>query len=171
MKVGSPGADGVKYRIYIDEVGNPDLESSDNPNHRYLSLTGVILELDYVQTTLHPQLEALKLKHFRPHPDEPIILHRKEMIHAVEPFAALADDVLRTSFDVELLGLLQDWRYSVVTVCLDKKRHKATYSTWRYDHITTVSQSCSNDTCSSWMTPGRMATSWRKHVAARPICG
>ena len=89
MKVGNPGADGVKYRIYVDEVGNPDLESSDNPNHRYLSLTGVILELDYVQTTLHPQLEALKLKHFRPHPDEPIILHRKEMIHAVEPFAAL----------------------------------------------------------------------------------
>jgi hypothetical protein len=133
MKVGSQGTDGVKYRIYIDEVGNPDLESSDNPNHRYLSLTGVILELDYVQTTLHPQLEALKLKHFRPHPDEPIILHRKEMIHAVEPFAALADDALRGSFDVELLGLLQDWRYSVVTVCLDKKRHKTTYSTWRYD--------------------------------------
>jgi hypothetical protein len=30
----------VKYRIYIDEVGNPDLESSDNPNHRFLGLTG-----------------------------------------------------------------------------------------------------------------------------------
>ncbi len=24
---------GMKYRIYIDEVGNPDLESSENPNH------------------------------------------------------------------------------------------------------------------------------------------
>ena len=39
----------MKYRIYIDEVGNPDLKSSDNPNHRFLSLTGVILELGYVQ--------------------------------------------------------------------------------------------------------------------------
>ena len=35
----------MKYRIYIDEVGNPDLASSENPNHRFLSLTGVILEL------------------------------------------------------------------------------------------------------------------------------
>ena len=49
----------MKYRIYIDEVGNPDLGSSDNPNHRYLSLTGVILDLDYVRATLHPQMESL----------------------------------------------------------------------------------------------------------------
>jgi hypothetical protein len=26
----------MKYRIYIDEVGNPDLESCDDPNHRFL---------------------------------------------------------------------------------------------------------------------------------------
>ena len=31
-----------KYRMYIDEVGNPNLGSSDNPNHRFLSLTGVL---------------------------------------------------------------------------------------------------------------------------------
>lgn len=34
----------MKYRLYVDEVGNPDLESSDDPNHRFLSLTGVLLE-------------------------------------------------------------------------------------------------------------------------------
>jgi hypothetical protein len=33
--------DDSKYRLYIDEVGNPDLESSHIPNHRFLSLTGV----------------------------------------------------------------------------------------------------------------------------------
>ncbi len=60
----------MKYRIYIDEVGNPDLESSDNPNHRFLSLTGVILELGYVQSTVHPQMEELKAKYFRSHPDD-----------------------------------------------------------------------------------------------------
>lgn len=41
-----------KYRIYIDEVGNPDVESSDNPNHRFLSLTGVIIDLEYVRNVL-----------------------------------------------------------------------------------------------------------------------
>ena len=46
----------MKFRIYIDEVGNPDLESSDDPNHRFLSLTGIILELEYVERVVHPQM-------------------------------------------------------------------------------------------------------------------
>ena len=27
-----------RYRLYIDEVGNPDLKNSENLNHRFLSL-------------------------------------------------------------------------------------------------------------------------------------
>ena len=123
----------MKYRIYIDEVGNPDLESSDNPNHRFLSLTGVVLELGYVQATVHPQMEQLKAKCFRSHPDDPIIFHRKEMLNAKPPFEALRDDEVRRDFDAELLGLMDSWDYTVMSVCLDKKKHRETYSTWRYD--------------------------------------
>ena len=123
----------MKYRIYVDEVGNPDLESSENPNHRFLSLTGVILELGYVQETLHPQMEALKAKYFKSHPDEPVIFHRKDLIGAKPPFEALRDPITRDTFDRELLGLLASWNYTVVSVCLDKKRHKQQYTTWRYD--------------------------------------
>jgi len=123
----------MKYRIYIDEVGNPDLESSDNPNHRFLSLTGVILELKYVETILHPQMETLKAKFFRSHPDEPVIFHRKEMLHGKPPFENLRNDKSRKEFDQSLLGLLDLWEYTVISVCLDKKRHKETYTTWRYD--------------------------------------
>jgi hypothetical protein len=47
-----------RFRLYVDEVGNSDLESSDNPNHRFLSLTGVILELPYVAQVLHPKWRA-----------------------------------------------------------------------------------------------------------------
>ena len=54
----------TKYRIYVDEVGNPDLGSSDNPNHRFLSLTGVILELGYVANTVHPQMERSRPSSF-----------------------------------------------------------------------------------------------------------
>jgi hypothetical protein len=43
----------VKYRLYIDEVGNPDLGASTDPNHRFLSLTGVALDLDYVTGEYH----------------------------------------------------------------------------------------------------------------------
>jgi hypothetical protein len=123
----------MKYRIYIDEVGNPDLESSDNPNHRFLSLTGVILELGYVESVVHPQMEALKARFFRSHPDEPVIFHRKEMVNARPPFEGLLDDKIQKGFDQELLDLLDSWEYTIISVCLDKKRHKETYTTWRYD--------------------------------------
>ena len=123
----------MKYRCYIDEVGNADLESSDNPNHRFLSLSGVILELDYVKTTLHPQMEVLKQRFFPYHPDDPVIFHRKEMVNRLAPFETLRDDAVREEFDRELLRLLAEWEYVVVSVCLDKKKHKETYQAWRYD--------------------------------------
>ena len=123
----------MKYRIYIDEVGNPDLESSENPNHRFLSLTGVILELGYVAGVVHPEMEEVKRKYFRTHPDEPIIFHRKEMINAHPPFEELKDPNTRAEFNRDLLRLMTHWDYTVISVCLDKKKHKETYSTWRYD--------------------------------------
>jgi uncharacterized protein DUF3800 len=122
-----------RFRLYVDEVGNSDLESSDNPNHRFLSLTGVILELPYVAQVLHPQMEGLKAEFFGSHPDEPVIFHRKEMINAKHPFERLKEKEVLRAFDARLLDRLENWEYSVITVCLDKKNHKETYSTWRYD--------------------------------------
>lgn len=122
-----------KYRLYVDEVGNPDLGSSDNPNHRFLSLTGVIIGLDYVKDILHNEIERLKSEHFGAHPDEPIILHRKELINARYPFQKLKGALARKAFDADLLSCLSRWDYTVITVCLDKKKHKETYTTWRYD--------------------------------------
>jgi hypothetical protein len=123
----------MKYRLYIDEVGNPDLESSENPNHRFLSITGVIFELNYVKEVVFPELESLKQEFFKSHPDEPIILHRKEIVNAKHPFEALKNDKIRNKFDETLLSLFEKLEYNVITVCLDKKTHKETYTTWRYD--------------------------------------
>jgi hypothetical protein len=123
----------LKYRIYIDEVGNSDLESSHDPNHRFFSLTGVIIRVDHVLQAVQPQLEALKQKYFGSHPDEPIVLHRKEMLNARPPFQALQYPEVRLRFGDELLKLLANWEYRVISVCLDKKKHKETYTVWRYD--------------------------------------
>lgn len=122
-----------KFRRYVDEVGNSDLESTDNPNHRFLSLTGVIIELEHVRHVINPQMEALKQKYFAAHPDEPVILHRKEMMNRKPPFEPLRDPNVAAAFDHELLGLLRKWEYTVITVCLDKKKHKEMYTVWRYD--------------------------------------
>lgn len=123
----------MKFRLYIDEVGNLDLKNSDNLNHRFLSLTGVIVDIVHVQERMHPDMEALKDRYFGSHPDDPVILHRKEIVNRRYPFQALNDPAIESAFNKDLLDLFRAWEYRVITVCLDKKRHSETYLTWRYD--------------------------------------
>ncbi len=161
----------MKHRIYIDEVGNPDLESTDNPNHRFLSLTGVIIDLAHVEAVLHPQLEDLKSRYFGAHPDDPIIFHRKEMVNAKPPFEALKDPEVLRQFDGELLGLMRSWDYTVISVCLDKKRHKETYRTWRYDPYHYCLAVLLERFVFFLNARTATATQWRSPGAARKTCG
>ena len=98
----------MKYRMYVDEVGNPDVKSSDNPLHRFLSLTGVIIDLAHIRETVHPQMEELKLNYFNSHPDDPVIFHRKELVNAKHPFEVLHDSKTHTNFDNDLLNFLRN---------------------------------------------------------------
>jgi hypothetical protein len=123
----------VKYRIYVDEVGNSDLSSSTNPNHRYLSLTGIVFDLEYVNSTVFPQLEDLKHQYFDSHPDDPVILHRKELGNQKHPFTNLKDPDVRAAFDEDLLRLIGNLSYSVITVVMDKLEHLQRYQVWRFD--------------------------------------
>ena len=100
----------MKYRIYIDEVGNSDLNASTDSNHRYLSLAGVIFELDYVSSAVFPAVESLKARYFASHPDDPVILHRKELVNKKPPFAALQEDqAIEQAFNRELCLGLSVW--------------------------------------------------------------
>lgn len=123
----------IKYRLYIDEVGNPDLEHSADPNHRFLSLTGVIAGQDHVRMRTHPEMEALKIKYFGSHPDDPIILHRKEILNRSHPFQVLRNQSIEATFNEDLLMVLRKWDCRVIRICLDKMKHQETYKTWRYD--------------------------------------
>jgi len=122
-----------KYRIYVDEVGNPDLKSSENFEHRFLSLTGVILDLDYVRKAFFSEFEQLKADYFNYHPDEPIIFHRKELLKKKPPFSVLQDLEVEKKFNEELLEKLKNWEYTVISVLIDKQEHDQRYSTWKYD--------------------------------------
>ena len=123
----------MKYRLYVDEVGNSDMGSSNDPNHRYLSLTGVILERDYVHKVVFPAIEDLKHKYFDSHPDEPVILHRKELVNKRPPFESLRDAATKEAFNQDLMELLKNLEYRVVTVVIDKLEHQQLYQVWRYD--------------------------------------
>lgn len=120
------------YRLYIDEVGNHDLTHAEDPNERFLSLTGVIIESQHCIGGLIPQMEALKREFFVVDPDVPIIFHRKDMMNKRKPFQALRDPKIEAEFNETLLRKLQDWEYTVITVVIDKYAHKKRYSIWQY---------------------------------------
>lgn len=122
-----------KYRIYIDEVGNSDLNSSNLKDHRFLCLTGIIFELSEVASLVQPELERLKDYFFKSDPDEPVILHRKEILYKKGPFSVLKDKEMEESFNKTLLDLLEKWNYTVIAVVIDKEEHNTRYSTWKYD--------------------------------------
>ena len=122
-----------KYRIYIDEVGNNDLASSENPNHRYLSLTGVIFDLEYVKNVLRPKIENLKQKYFEYHPDEPPIFHRKELVNKKYPFSILKNKEIEKKFNVDFLSLLKELDCTIISVLIDKLEHQSKYKTWKFD--------------------------------------
>jgi hypothetical protein len=120
------------YRIYVDEVGNHDLTHADDPNQRFLLLTGVILESEYTLRVLQPEMDQLKRDFFQRDPDEPVILHRKELVNRRPPFQPLRDPETEQRFNNALLAALAHWDYQVITVVMDKKAHRDRYVVWRY---------------------------------------
>ena len=123
----------MKYHLYIDEVGNSDLGSSNDPNHRYLSLTGVILEVDYDSIVVTPAIEELKYIYFGSNSTESIILHRKELMNKNYPFESLRDPIIEKLFNKSLLDLLKNLDYAVITVIIDKQEYNRRYHKWLFD--------------------------------------
>jgi len=120
------------YRLYIDEVGNHALTYVDDPNERFLSLTGVMLESGYTLAVLQPEMDAIKRQFFQRDPDEPIIFHRKEMVNRRSPFHPLRSAEVEREFNEKLLAALYRWVYQVITIVIDKKAHRDQYRVWHY---------------------------------------
>lgn len=120
------------YRIYVDEVGNHDLTHADDPNQRFLSLTGVILESVHTLRVLQPEMHQIKRDFFQSDPDEPVVFHRKELINKRSPFHALRDPEVEDRFNVALLAALARWKYRAITVVIDKRAHRDQYQLWHY---------------------------------------
>ena len=72
-----------------------------------------MIELRHARDEVFPRLEALKRRFFNDHPDEPVILHRKELISRRWPFCRLRDPTVEREFNAATIGLLQDLDYSV----------------------------------------------------------
>ena len=90
-------------RLYIDEVGNSDLQgASEDPNVRYLALTGVLARRDHHESRIKPGLDHVKRHFVQAARGRPIILHRRDILRRQGMFSILNDDALRQEFDDDL---------------------------------------------------------------------
>jgi hypothetical protein len=60
----------------------------------------------------------LKAKYFD---SKYVVLHRRELISAKPPFETLKDDVLRNLFNEDMLAIISESSYKVISVVIDKK--------------------------------------------------
>ncbi len=118
--------------MYIDESGNPDLASADNPNERFLGLTGVIIDVDYHDRHIRSEMDAFKSKFWPEHcVENPVVLHRKDILYRRGPFEILKIQRTADEFDSNMLDLLSAWPYLIVTAVIDKLAHVRKYRAWQ----------------------------------------
>ena len=110
-----------RFRLYIDESGDHVFRKLDNPSHRYLCLLGCLFRgRDY--RDFHASLEEFKQRHIPHSPDDPVILHRADILNRRGCFWRLRDPAVAEAFDRELLELVATAEFRVVAVVIDKLR-------------------------------------------------
>jgi len=117
-----------RYRLYLDESGDHVFRETADLAHRYLCLLGCwFRNPDYLK--FHEAIEKLKSDHLPHHPDDPVILHREDMVNARKSFKNLRDDANRAKFDDALLGVIKGAEFRVVAVVIDKEELRRAYGT------------------------------------------
>ena len=121
-----------RYRLYVDESGDHTYYDLEDTAKRYLGLTGIFIESEYYRNTFQPRMEELKQKHFPHSPDEPVILHRGDIINRRGPFWRLRDMEKQRAFNEDFLQFVEAQDYRIITVVIDKKTHIERYGEVAY---------------------------------------
>jgi len=108
-----------RYRLYLDESGDHVFREITEPAHRFLCLLGCWFH-NPAYLEFHESLEAIKTRHLPHHPDDPVVLHRNDMINARKAFKNLRNKQKRAAFDKDLLDVIQAADFSVTAVVIDK---------------------------------------------------
>jgi hypothetical protein len=117
-------------RLFIDEAGDHNLKSANDPNERYLCLVGLIFDLDYAENEFAAALDKVKLEIFG---TRDVGLHRRELIDKKPaPYDRLNDPAVRARFDELILQLIEEAEFTIITVLIDKQRHINKYAKWHY---------------------------------------
>lgn len=136
-----------RYRLYIDESGDHTYYELQDPAKRYLGLTGLFIEGECYRAVFQPDMEKLKQKHFPHNPDEPVILHREDIINRSRQFWRLRDADKEQAFNTDLLQFIEAQDYRIITVVIDKKIHierygQAAYHPYHYCLVALLERYC-----------------------------
>ncbi|MBM4038582.1 MAG: DUF3800 domain-containing protein [Planctomycetes bacterium] len=132
MSEGHPhsiGAPGPRYRLYLDESGDHvyrDERAMAQLAHRFLALCGCFFQADHY-VAFHDEWERMKRRHFPHSPDEPILLHRKDIIDRKGPFKSLREPDADRAFGEDLLRVVAEARFAMVMVIVDKALLRSLY--------------------------------------------
>lgn len=117
-----------RYRLYIDESGDHTYSKIDTVAHRYLALLGVWFQLGDDYNAFVNDLEQLKEGLFGKRPDNPVVLHRSEIVNRKGAFGILCDEDKQRRFDAGLLEIISRARFKMICIVLDKLEHKNRYA-------------------------------------------
>lgn len=109
-----------RYRLYLDESGDHVFRDFSKLAHRFLCLLGCWFKTGHY-VRFQRNLEDLKTAHLPHHPDEPVVLHREDMLNARGAFKGLRDDAKRAAFDHDLLACIEQADFRVAAVLIDKQ--------------------------------------------------
>lgn len=121
------------FRLYVDEVGTDAMTNLEEDNHRYLSLTGVAMEVTHARDHLAPACDWIKANIFDHDPDAPLIFHRSDIVKRRKSFGVLNDPEKAALFDKAIMRVFQGTQYTVISALVDKKA-LATKEVWRNKH-------------------------------------
>jgi len=91
-----------------------------------------MIESEHLRSVIQPQMARLKADLFQGDPDEPVVLHRRDIIGKRGPFKALEEPAAESRFNHSLLEALRRWEYVVVSVVIDKLAHREQYRVWHH---------------------------------------
>lgn len=121
------------YRLYVDEVGTDDVTKIEADEDRYLSLTGLAMEITHARDSLTPKLEWIKANVFNHDPDEPLILHRRKIVQRKQAFGVLNRPEKKAIFDRAIMRVFNQSEYKLITAFIDKQA-MLKQAKWRNKH-------------------------------------
>jgi hypothetical protein len=104
----------------MDESGDHVYRNTQEVAHRFLCLLGCWFR-NPAYLNFHEALDSLKSQFLPHHPDDPVVLHREDMVNARREFTALRDPAVRQEWDAGLLETIAGADFRIVAVVIDKQ--------------------------------------------------